>query len=58
MPDTFVEVAQETTYEAVQVGDSILLFASPLDRERLEQIERLANRSIEEHRRSLEGLSR
>ena len=58
MPDTFREVPQEDTYEAVQVGDSIVLLSPPLDRERLEQIQRLADRSIEEHRRSLEGLSR
>ncbi len=58
MPDAFQEVAGGTSYEAVQVGDTILLMASPVDRERLRQIEELANRSIGEHRRALEGLAR
>jgi hypothetical protein len=38
-------------------GD-ILLVPSPPDRERLARIEKLAQRSIEEHRKTLEGLAR
>jgi len=56
--DTFRQAAGQREYEAVQVGDSILLFCAPLDRERLERIEALADRSIDEHRDSLEGLAR
>ncbi|HKA56854.1 MAG TPA: hypothetical protein VKJ47_24685 [Candidatus Binatia bacterium] len=57
MPDTFQEAANHT-YEAIQVGSDILLLAAPLDRGRLKRIEALANRSIAEHRRTLEGLAR
>jgi hypothetical protein len=56
MPDGFEEVAQGREYEAIQVEDGILLVPAPLDRERLRRIEQLANRSIEEHRKTLEGL--
>lgn len=58
VPDAFGDLSEEKTYEAVEIGESILLFASPVDRKRLQQIEDLAARSIEEHRRSLEGLAR
>ena len=58
MPDTFREAAERETYEAVQVEDDILLLSSPLDRERIKRIEELADRSIEEHRHTLEGLAR
>lgn len=58
MPDTFSEVAQAQDCEAVQVADDILLLPAPLHRERLRQIEDLANRSINEHRSTLEGLAR
>ena len=58
MPDTFQEVAEGREYEAVQVGDEILLLPRPLDRERLQEIHRLASLSISEHRKTLEGLGR
>lgn len=58
MPDTFREVAERHVYEAIQVGGDILLLSTPLDQERLKRIEELANRSIEEHRRTLERLAR
>ena len=58
IPDRFQDVAESYAYEAIQVGDDILLLAAPLDRERLRRIEKLANRSIAEHRRTLEGLAR
>jgi len=58
MPDTFQEVETLHTYEAIQVGGDILLLSAPLDRERLKHIEELTNKSIEEHRSTLEGLAR
>jgi len=58
IPDAFQEVAPLSTYEAIQVGGDILLLSVQLDRERLKRIEDLANRSIDEHRRTLEGLAR
>ena len=57
MPDAFREAAEQETYEAVQIGDAILLLGAPLDRDRLRQIQELARRSIDEHRSSLEGLA-
>ena len=57
MPEAFRELAEQKTYEAIQIGDAILLLSAPLDRERLRQIEELAKRSIDEHRPSLEGLA-
>ena len=58
LPDGFQEAAQSGEYEAVELGGDILLLASPLDKERLKRIEKLANQSIDEHRRTLEGLAR
>jgi len=58
LPDTFQEIAEPRTYEAIQVGGDILLLSPPLDRERLKRIEELAKRSIEEHRDTLERLAR
>jgi len=58
MPDAFKEVAEGRTYEVVEIGGDILLVPAPLDRERLARIGKLAGRSIEEHRKSLEGLAR
>lgn len=58
MPDGFTSTKRPGTYEAIDVGGDILLIVSPLDRKRLEQIETLANRSIDEHRKSLEGLAK
>jgi hypothetical protein len=58
VPDTFREAAGEQDFEAVEVGGDILLLSAPLDRERLKAVEALAERSVAEHRRSLEGLAR
>ena len=58
MPDAFREVEEGRTYEAIEIGGDILLAPAPLDRERLAKIEKLAGRSIEEHRKSLQGLAR
>ena len=57
MPDGFQEIEEGRTYEAIEIGGDILLASVPLDRERLGKIARLASRSIEEHRKSLEGLA-
>jgi len=57
MPDTFKEV-EGKLYEVIEVGGSLLLIPSPLNRERLARIERLAQLSIKEHRKTLEGLAR
>lgn len=45
-------------YQAVEVGRSVLLFAGPIDRERLERIEQLAAMTISAHRVALKGLSK
>lgn len=58
MPDAFLEVEEPQTYEAVQVGDTILLLSALLDKERLKRIGELADLSIEDHRKSLGGLAR
>lgn len=58
LPDAFQKAAPTAEYEAIEVGGDILLLSAPLDQERLRRIERLASRSIEEHRRTLEGLAR
>jgi hypothetical protein len=58
MPDAFREVETYPLYEVIEIGGDVLLVSPPLDRERLAQIERLARRSIEEHRKTLEGLAR
>lgn len=58
MPDSFQEVAKTEVYEAIVVEGDILLLATPLDRERVKQIQDLTDRSIQEHRRTLEGLAR
>ncbi len=58
MPDGFEGAGDETTYEAVEIGDEIILSRTPLDRKRLEQIDRLARESIQNHRKSLEGLAK
>ena len=58
MPDSFMDVAEPRTYEAVQVGGDILLLFTPLDRERLKRIEELTERSIRDHRKTLERLAR
>ena len=58
MPDAFLELATQPTYEAVQVGDDVLLVSAPLDQRRLERIRSLADASIKDHRASLERLGR
>ena len=58
VPDSFRDVAEPRTYEAVQVGGDILLLATPLDCERLKKIEELTGSSIRDHRKTLEGLAK
>ena len=58
MPDAFQEAEEGKLYEAIEIGGDILLVPSPLDRKRLSHIEKLAQHSIEEHRKTLEGLAR
>lgn len=57
-PGSFEQVAKGEEYAAIQEEDSILPVPLPLDREGLKRIEQLTNRSIQEHRKSLEGLAR
>jgi hypothetical protein len=57
MPDSFVQSFSDNIFEAVEVENTILLFPSPLDKKRLSSIEELTKQSIEEHRKSLEGLA-
>ena len=58
MPDGFDEGSPAQTYEAVEIGGEILLAPAPLDRQRLARVDELARRSIQDHRKSLEGLGR
>ena len=58
MPDAFRGVEEGKIYEVVEIGGDLILVPSPLDRRRLARIERLLQRSIEEHRQTLEGLAR
>ena len=58
MPDAFKEAEEGKLYEVIEIGCDIILVPSPLDLERLTHIEKLTHSSIEEHRKSLEGLSR
>ena len=48
MPDTSAEVSEGRMYEAVEVGEDILLVVPPFDREHAARIEHLATRSIED----------
>ena len=57
MPDLFRNTVTATTYEAIQVGENILLLVTPLEQERKRRIVALTDRSIEEHRPTLEGLA-
>ena len=57
MPDGFEEISSGKTFEVIELGGDFLLMPSPLDRQRLDQVEQLTTRSIEEHRKSLEGLA-
>jgi len=58
MPDAFGEGVEGQMYEVIEVGGDILLTTTPLDRRRLERIEQLTKSSIEDHRKTLDGLGR
>ncbi len=58
LPDTFREISEHQTYEALLIGGDLLLIPPPLDLQRLKRIEELANRSIDEHRDTLDKLAK
>ena len=58
MPDSFQGTEEGKIYEAIEIGGDILLVPSPFDKERLARIEQLTRRSINDHRKTLEGLAR
>lgn len=57
MADTFQEIKGSITNEAIQEGGDIQLPSTPLFQERLEKIQDLVDSSIEDHRKTLEGLA-
>ncbi len=58
LPDTFQELESVPEYEVIAVGGDLLLITPPLDRTRLARIARLTEKSITDHRQTLEGLAR
>ncbi len=58
MPDQFTQGDSHESYEAIVVGDDILLIANPLDRKRLERVDRIAQASINDHKTTLDGLAK
>ncbi|OGF67414.1 MAG: hypothetical protein A2Y62_02265 [Candidatus Fischerbacteria bacterium RBG_13_37_8] len=58
MPDSFDTEKDGKLYEAVEIGGDLLLLPSPLDKERLAQIQKLSALSIKEHRKTLKGLAK
>jgi len=58
VPDALKELIKDEHYEVVEIGGDILLIPSPIKRERLVRIERLARDSIRDHRKALEELAR
>lgn len=57
MPDGFAEAAPGAAFEAIEIGGDILLTQRALEPQRLAHIAELAQQSIDEHRRTLEGLA-
>lgn len=58
MPDAFHAVTEGKLYEAIEIGNDILLVPSPLDKDRIARIESLTGLSIKEHRKTLEKLAK
>ncbi len=58
MPDSFRPKSEESDYEAIQIGDDILLMPSPVDKKRIEQILKLAEYSVKEHEKTLRELAK
>ena len=57
LPDSFEEIPDGQSFEAIEIGGDIL-FLSSADRKRLSLIQRLTEISMKEHRKSLEGLAK
>jgi hypothetical protein len=57
IPDSFKEIPDGQSFEAIEIGGDILFIPS-VDRKRLSLIQRLTEISIKEHRKSLEGLAK
>ena len=57
IPDSFKEIPDGQSFEAIEIGGDILFLPS-VDRGRLSLIQRLTETSIKEHRKSLEGLAK
>ena len=58
MPDAFQEVEDGRVFEAIEIGGDIILLAGPLAKENWSRLEDLTKESIENHRATLEALSR
>ena len=58
IPEALREVEEGRVFEAVEIGGDIILLAGPLEKERWDRIEELAQESINKHRATLEALSR
>ena len=56
MPDGCEDLVKDIEYDALEINGRVLLIPSPLDREKMSLVERLADRSIKRHRKTLEGL--
>lgn len=63
LPDNFVKEVvslqgeEPLLYEAIEIEGMIVLMNSPINRNRLALIEDLTQKSIQEHRTSLDGLA-
>ena len=57
LPDGTTPLPEGRTFEVVDLDGDLLLTTTPLDRARLDQVDRLAQASISDHRTSLEGLA-
>ena len=57
VPDSFEEIPDGQSFEAFEIGGDIL-FLQSVDRKRLALIQRYIEISIEEHRKTLEGLAK
>jgi len=58
LPDVFRRFDVKKQYKALEIGGDLLLLSTPINRERLTLVENLAKTSIEDHRKTLEGLAR
>ena len=58
MPDEFIKVAKDALYEVVEIDGVLLWVESPLDRQRIERVKKLAEESIKTHRDTLVKLAK